>query len=215
MCHHYRAAATLPAHFVDEFSIRESQRRLFEDLAADLKDRGAWPLKTVPALRIDPSGELEVFAAEWGLLPGWWKPSDKTPKRSTFQRKTINARSETAASKPTFRDAWRRRRCLLPLEEFFERGHYFALDDTRPPMAFAGLWERWTGAADGDVHSVTLLTTEPNSDVRSVGHHRMPCLLTTPDERRRWLTEGADTTVDPLLRPIGDVRLAVRPSAGS
>ncbi|MEO1496199.1 MAG: SOS response-associated peptidase family protein [Planctomycetota bacterium] len=145
---------------------------------------------------------MEAFGAEWGLLPHWWKPSDKQPKRSAFQRKTINARSETAAEKPTFRDAMRKRRCLLPMDEFFERDHYFGVGE---PIAFAGLWESWCGE-DGEIETVTLLTTTPNSDVRGVGHHRMPVLLTTPDRRRDWIVSGAD---EEMHEPTQDGKLVV------
>lgn len=188
VCHHYRAADNLPADFVAEFSLRTNQRQAIDDLVAGMKDAGAWPLRSIPALRIDDTGELVAFAAEWGLLPRWWKPSDKTPNRAKFQRQTFNARSETANSKPTFRDAWKRRRCLLPVAQFFERDHYFG---TGEPIAFAGLWETWQGD-EAEVVTATLLTCEPNAEVTGVGHHRMPVLLTTPADRCRWLVEGAE-----------------------
>jgi putative SOS response-associated peptidase YedK len=209
VCHHYRNAKNLPADFVEEYHFRPDQRKYFDDIVHSLKDGGAWPLKTVPALRIDDAGELEAFGAEWGLLPRWWKPSDKQPKRAAFQRGTFNARSETAASKPTFRDAFKRRRCLVPFVEFHEREHYFGVrrGNEFEPMAFAGLWESWQGA-DADVLSVTFLTTEPNAKVASVGHDRMPLLLDTPEVRRRWLVDGAD---DEMLRPFRDGVLSIRP----
>lgn len=204
VCHHYRAAKFVPEHFVAEFSLKANQRTLFAELSAEQGEGGAWPLKPTPGLRVDADGELEAFAAEWGLLPFWWKPSDAAKKRSAFQRKTINARAETAAEKPTFRDAWKRRRCLLPCDEFFERGFYFGIGE---PMAFAGLWESWRGG-DGDAAtSCTLLTTEPCAEVRGVGHHRMPVLLTTPEERWRWLAADGDAA---LLRPLADGRLVSR-----
>lgn len=208
MCHHYLAADNLPEHFVAEFPLRTNQRKAIDDLVAGMKGAAAWPLRPVPGLRIDDAGELVAFSAEWGLLPRWWKPSDKTPKRSTYQRKTFNARSETAAEKPTFRDAWKRRRCLLPMAEFDEKGHYFGMGE---PIAFAGLWETWQGD-DAEVVTATLLTCEPNAEVRGVGHHRMPVLLTTPDDRRRWLVEGAEGPDDPLLRPLADGVLSVSPA---
>jgi len=218
MCHHFNNAAKLPSHFVAEYSLRAIQRTLFAELATASGDPGAWPLRTIPALRLDgegPGATLEVFAAEWGLLPGWWKPSERTAKRQAFQRQTINARSETAHEKPTFRDAMRRRRCLIPCGEFFERGHYFRLagnDKANPePIASAGLWEAWRDApSSGEpvtITTATLLTTEPNAEVRAVGHHRMPVLLTTPEARRAWLVEGASPV---LLAPLADGALVAR-----
>lgn len=205
MCHHYLAAKSVPERFVAEFSIRENQRALFTSVADSLKNGGAWPLSVVPALRVDPEGELEAFGAEWGLLPRWWKPSGKTPKRAKFQRQTFNARSETAATKPAFRDAWRHRRCLLPLLAFFEKDHFFGVGE---PMSFAGLWETWSGE-DGELTTATLLTCEPNAEVRGVGHHRVPVLLRTPEDRLAWLSSSDD---ERLVRPTENGVFAVRPA---
>ena len=126
-----------------------------------------------------------MVAAQWGLLPAWWKPSGKSASRNAFQRKTFNARSETVHEKPTFRSAFKTRRCLLPAVEFFEKGRYFHFPEHRP-FAFAGLWERWEGD-DELVETCTLLTTDPNQLVRDAGHHRMPVLLTTEAEYGLWL----------------------------
>ena len=180
MCHHYKGSRNPPAHLANEFSVRTNLYQL------TLPDKGFWPLSTVPVVRIDDAGNREMIAAEWGLLPFWWKPSDKTPKRTTFQRKCFNARSEDVHAKPTYREAFKRRRCLMPAEEFFERGHYFHLSDFRP-FAFAGLWERWRGGEGEVVDSCTILTTEPNELVRSVGHNRMPVLLTDEAQYAAWL----------------------------
>jgi putative SOS response-associated peptidase YedK len=136
-----------------------------------------------------------MVPAEWGLLPFWWKPSDKTPKRSAFQRKCFNAHSENVDVKPSFREAFkRRRRCLLPASEFFEEDHYVRFADERP-FAFAGLWESWQGGEGDTVESCTLLTTEPNELVRSVGHHRMPMLLASEVDWRQWLDPETESRV--------------------
>lgn len=203
MCHHYLAADDLPEGFVFAYSLSEDQRDAYVAYAGKLKHRGAWPLKQVPALRVDTGGDLQAFAPEWGLLPRWWKPSDKAPKRSAFQRRTINARSETVVEKPSYREAVAKRRCLLPMTEFLERGHYFGL---REPVALAGLWETWPGAEE-QITSCTLLTTEPNAEVLGVGHHRMPVLLTTPESREAWLTEGLNAATH---IPLESGRLIVR-----
>jgi putative SOS response-associated peptidase YedK len=180
MCHHYRGSRNPPAHLANEFSVRSNLYQL------EFPDNGYWPLDTVPIIRLDSAGTREMVPAEWGLLPAWWKPSDRAPKRSSFQRKTINARSEDVDAKPTYREAFKRRRCLLPAGEFFERGHYFRFADERP-FAFAGLWESWRGGEGEVVQSCTLLTTEPNELVRSIGHTRMPVLLSSEAEYRLWL----------------------------
>jgi putative SOS response-associated peptidase YedK len=142
-----------------------------------------------------------------GLLAFWWKPSDKTLKRTTFQRKCFNARSEDVDVKPSFREAFKRRRCLVVAHEFFEKGFYFHLPEHKP-FAFAGLCERWRGGEE-TVESCTLLTTVPNAEVQSVGHNRMPVMLTTEAEYARWLNpEAAERgPLEELMQPMPDGKL--------
>ena len=140
MCHHYKGSRNPPAHLADEFSVRSNQYQLL------LPDAGFYPLAQVA----DRAARRRRASARWSppsgaCLPFWWKPSDKTPKRTTFQRKCFNARSEDVDTKPTYREAFKRRRCLMPADEFFEKGHYFHLPDHRP-FAFAALWERGRAA---------------------------------------------------------------------
>ena len=204
MCHHYKGSRQPPEHLRDEFSIRSNQYHL--DFGA-----GFYPLSEVPIIRLDPAGEREMVGAEWGLLPLWWKPSDKTPKRAKFQRMCFNARSEDVEKKPTFRDAFKRRRCLLPGGEFEEKGHYFRFADDRP-FAFAGLWETWRGD-DELVVTCTMLTTEPNEIVRSVGHHRMPVLLANQADYALWLNPEATErgAVEHLFAPTDPALMTLRP----
>ncbi len=91
----------------------------------------------------------------------------------------------------------------LSVSEFMERDHYFGIGE---PAAFAGLWESWLGE-DGEIETATLLTTEPNAEVQGAGHHPMPVLLATPEDRRDWLIGGAD---ERLVTPFVDGALAVR-----
>ena len=170
-----------------------------------------YPLKRVPIVRVDSDGP-ELVPAEWGLLPNWWKPSDRTPKRTAFQRRTFNARSETAHEKPSFREAFKSRRCLLPGTAFFEKGHYFFLQD-RHPFAFAGLWENWTAEGE-DVLSCTMLTTKANEAVRSVGHDRMPVMLTTPETRGLWLSPDVAEKdhLEVLFQPLSPEYLKFEPA---
>lgn len=190
MCHHYIGVRNRPAHLVDEFSVRTNLYQL------TLPDEGFYPLAHVPIVRLNDAGEREAAPAEWGFLPGWWKPSDRTPARASFQRKCINARCEDVEVKPTYRDSFRRRRCLLPAEEFFERGHYFHLADRRP-FAFAGLWDRWHDADGSILETCTLLTTEANAAVAAVGHPRMPVIFFDEADYSRWLN-GEITERPPL-----------------
>lgn len=200
MCHHYiiRAArnGSWNPEWDNEFSLRSNLYQL------PLPELGFYPLAMTPIIRLDRAGEREMVAAQWGFLPAWWKPSEKTTTPAAFQRKCINARSEEVDAKPTYRDAFRRRRCLMPAEEFFERGHYFHLADRRP-FAFAALWESWRDAGDEVVESCTLLTTEPNEAVRAVGHNRMPVVLSDKTQYARWLDPERPerAAVEDLLTP--------------
>ncbi|MCC6491796.1 MAG: SOS response-associated peptidase [Pirellulales bacterium] len=196
MCHHYIGVRSRPEHLADEFSLRTNLYQL------TLPDEGFYPLAAVPLIRLDDAGQREMTAAEWGFLPGWWKPSDRTPKRAAFQRKCINARSEDVQVKPTYREAFRRRRCLMPAEAFFERGHYFHLAGRRP-FAFAALWDRWRDADGTALDTCTLLTTEANAAVAAVGHPRMPVVLMNEERYEQWLNPEISERLqlEELLRP--------------
>lgn len=147
----------------------------------------------------------------WGLLPGWAENSAGT-------QRPINARSETAASKPTFREAYRRRRCLIPADGYYEwqatgrdkQPYFFSLCD-EPLFAFAGLYEHWKGASGQSgaeaIDSCTILTTEANEMMREF-HDRMPVILESRDYEA-WLDptcEDADV-VAPLCRPLPSERM--------
>jgi putative SOS response-associated peptidase YedK len=150
-------------------------------------------VRVVTSERMVPSRELALL--HWGLIPFW----AKDPK---IGARMINARSETAAEKPAFRAAFRRRRCLVVADGFYEwqktdRGKqpfYVRLRDGRP-FAFAGLWEHWKGpesvSGSGDpaqstaIESCTLLTTTPNDLLRRI-HNRMPVIL-HPADYDLWL----------------------------
>lgn len=120
---------------------------------------------------------------QWGLIPNW--------ARAGF-RGLINARAETVAEKPSFRASFARRRCLIPADGFYEwssedgvkQPYRFALTD-RSVFCFAGLWDRWTDPQGHTLQTCTILTTEPNDEVRSI-HNRMPVIL-HPEDEARWL----------------------------
>ena len=185
----------------DEFEVSEAAA------ACELGPRyNVAPSQDILALRADASGDRQLAVLHWGLIPSWSK------QRSTGYR-MINARSETAAEKPSFREALRKRRCIVPIEGFYEwqappKGtkqakvpHFFRHPEGRG-LAIAGLWESWTDVATGEVvESCTLLTTEANRDVRPV-HHRMPVFL--PDsEFARWLDPACEDVqqIESLLVP--------------
>jgi putative SOS response-associated peptidase YedK len=196
MCHHYRGARTPPEHLANVFSARTNLRQLL------LPDASYYPTNPVPVVRMDDQGERELVEMEWGFLPSWWKPKNEKDKPKAYQRMCFNARSEDIETKSTYRSAFKSRRCLLPGVEFEEKKHMFSLPDKRL-FAFAGIWESWN---DGIVVSCSMLTTEPNAEVRSVGHHRMPVLRTSEAEYAAWLNPEIVERgpLEALMRPLAD-----------
>jgi len=163
------------------------------------------PTQPVVAVRLAPDGgDREATLLTWGLVPFW-------ARDPAIGARMINARAETVAEKPAFRAAFRRRRCLIVADGFYEwqkpaggRGskqpYYVRLREGRP-FAFAGLWEHWEGTDGSAIESCTLLTTEPNDLLQAV-HNRMPVIL-SPQDYDLWLdttVQGSDP-LGPLLRP--------------
>ncbi len=152
------------------------------------------PTQPVAAVRTSPaSGERECVLLRWGLIPSW-------AVGARAGQGLLNACSETAAEKPSFRAAFRRRRCLVPADGFYEwqrgqrRSHPYAVrfKDERP-FAFAGLWERWLAPDGRPLETVALLTTAANELVRHI-HPRMPVILPA-EHYEAWL--------DPRLSDVG------------
>ena len=143
----------------------------------------------------------EMMFYKWGLLPSWAK--DKS-----MGARLINARSETVTEKPSFREAFKKRRCIIPADGFYEwkrtdgtkQPFFFRMRD-ESPFGFAGLWERWEGTGGEVIHSCTILTTEANEVLRPV-HDRMPVIL-HPDDYKLWLDGDARKLdlVREVLRP--------------
>ncbi|MAW59525.1 MAG: hypothetical protein CMJ94_01675 [Planctomycetes bacterium] len=154
----------------------------------------------------DEAGARLAEPARWGLLPHWAKDAN-------FGSKTFNARSETVAEKPSFRSAYRKRRCLVPSNGFYEwekRGGkkwpwYFHLPDQRL-FAFAGLWESWQDPEqEKEVRSFTILTLPAHADLERL-HHRMPLILETPERQEQWLAgarPGQEVQPPPPAQPVG------------
>jgi putative SOS response-associated peptidase YedK len=166
------------------------------------------PTQPVVAVRIADAAR-QALRLRWGLIPSWAKDAKLAQ---------INARSETAADKPMFRAAFRKRRCLIPASAFYEwqamggkRKQPFCirLADEKP-FAFAGLWERWHGP-DGDVESCCILTTEANELVQPI-HDRMPVIM-DPQHFDQWLDPaGHDAAaLVSLLRPFAAERMRAYP----
>ncbi len=163
------------------------------------------PTQEAPVVRAAPGGGREVAMLRWGLVPSW-------AKDAKIGTKMINARAEGLAQKPAFREAFGRRRCLVPATGFFEwqgapgRKQPFAVTVPEQPLfAFAGLWECWKGAERAPLDSYTIVTTEANPQVARI-HDRMPVIL-RPAQWDAWLA-GTPEEARALLAPYaGEVAL--------
>lgn len=159
------------------------------------------PSQPVAAGRVLPDGSgREIALLRWGLVPSW-------AKDPAVGERMINARAETVAEKPSFRSAFRRRRCLVPADGFYEwrkapgRKHpYFIRFRDERPFAIASLWERWEGPDGSAVETCALITTAANEAVSPI-HDRMPVIL-DPNDYDLWLDPAlqAKEALLPLLR---------------
>jgi putative SOS response-associated peptidase YedK len=145
------------------------------------------PTQDVAAVRLagdDPKPHFTLF--RWGLIPSW-------AKDVSIGARLINARAETVAEKPAFRHAFRRRRCLIPADGFYEwekrpdggKQPWRVTLEGGVPFAFAGLWEHWTGADGSEIESCTIVTTDAAAGIAKI-HARMPVIL-DPSDFSAWL----------------------------
>ena len=161
------------------------------------------PQSLQPVVRLDSeTGKRELAIMRWGLIPFF-------AKDAKIAYSTINARAETVATSPVFREPMKRRRCLVPATGFYE---WQALDKkSKQPwaieladgnlFAFAGLWDRWKDKATGQpLETYTIITTDPNELLEPI-HNRMPVIL-SPQDYSRWLDPGEPSQLPiDLLRP--------------
>jgi len=166
------------------------------------------PTQAVPIVRF-AEGKRQFALVRWGLIPSWVKD----PR--TFSL-LINARGESVIEKPAFRAAMRRRRCLFPADGFYEwkeeggrKRAYFVRPKSGGPMAFAGLWETWTGPNGEEQETAAIVTTKANQTCAAV-HDRMPMIL-EPADYDLWLDcANVDTeTAAALIRPAPDDLLEI------
>jgi putative SOS response-associated peptidase YedK len=164
------------------------------------------PTQAVPVIRQHPKEPIrQISTMRWGLIPHWSKDASSAAS-------TINARSETAATKPAFRDPLKFRRCLTPADGFYEwkrtgtakQPFCFEVNDGEL-FAFAGLWDGWKDANGNWVKTCSILTTTPNA-VTSAIHDRMPVILDR-DSYDLWL--------DPVMNNAGVVSELLKPLDGS
>lgn len=168
------------------------------------------PTQTVLCIR-ESAGKRQADMLRWGLVPSW-------AKDLAIGNRMINARSETAAEKPSFRRAWKSRRCLIPTDGFYEweklggqkKQPWFIHASDHEPFALAGLWESWKAKPDANsdgeaestiVETFTILTTAANEDISEI-HDRMPVII-PPESHATWLSESAS---------LGQLQTLTKPS---
>lgn len=164
------------------------------------------PTQDVACVRVGESGASELAWLRWGLVPFW-------AKDLKIGAKMINARSETVDSKPSFRNAFKQRRCLVISDGYFEwkkmpdgkQPFYITATENAGAFCMAGLWELWTDKSNGqDIQTCTVLTTDANNSLGSI-HDRMPVVIGQQD-REFWLDNSfCDTTkLKSLLKPAAE-----------
>lgn len=154
------------------------------------------PTQPIAIVRLS-EGERHFALVRWGLIPSWVKD----PKSVSLM---FNARGETAAEKPAYKAAMKRRRCLVPADGFYEwkrdgdrkRPHWIRRRDSKP-LAFAGLWETWTGPNGEELETAAIVTTAANDTLKPL-HDRMPVVV-PPDAFGLWLDPNADLKIAAAL----------------
>ena len=169
------------------------------------------PTQFVAAVR-ETGGPREVAMLYWGLVPSW-------AKEKSIGARMINARSETLAEKPSFRNAYKRRRCIVLADGYYEwqrsgaiKQPYFISFAAGAPFGMAGLWERWRDPGSGELlESCCIVTTSPAPSVAHV-HDRMPVII-PPDAYSEWLDpdNAATDRLARLLVPCEAPGLQARP----
>lgn len=168
------------------------------------------PTQSTAVVRLTPGGGRELALLRWGLIPPWAKDAG-------IGAGLINARADTLAVKPSFRAAYRRRRCLVPADGFYEwqapasgkgaKRPYLIARADRETFAFAGLWEPWQDPSQS-IESFAVVTTDANATLKAI-HHRMPAIL-DPGDYAAWL-DPAYESAGALLKPVSDDALIATP----
>ena len=163
------------------------------------------PTQEAPVIRMDAQRERALALLRWGLVPSW-------SKDPSIGGRMINARAETVTEKPAFRNAFRRRRCLVPADGYYEwkseggrKQAYLLQLGSGEPFAMAGLWESWRSLEGEVAETFAIVTTEASGTARQV-HDRMPVILAQRDYEA-WL---AGTDPEALLRPRSGAAFTAR-----
>ncbi len=192
----------------------EALRRAFGVTGAPLNLAPRWniaPTTDCLVVRCAQDGARRFATLRWGLVPAWARDAGGASRM-------INARGETVADKPAYREAFRRRRCLVPADGFYEWPE--TGEDRRPvlfrradlaPFAFAGLWERWRQPDGTALETFTIVNTEATGAMRAF-HHRVPIVLDSA-QQRLWLDPAADPAplvAGPAFEDFEAIRVGTR-----
>ncbi len=186
----------------------EAMESLFEADARGLPETGprhnVCPTQLIPAVVAGEDGRL-IVPMRWGLIPKWYKSPTDGPL-------LINARAETVADKPAFREAARARRCLIPASGFFEwtsgesgKEPWYIHPAQGEAMAMAGVWQRWTSPGGESLTTTAIVTCAANQALSKL-HHRMPVVL-APRDWGLWLGEQGKGAAA-LMQPAPEEALA-------
>ena len=154
-------------------------------------------------------GARHFALVRWGFIPSWVK--EVKPGKPL-----INARGETVMEKPSFRNAMRRRRCLVPADGYYEwsgaegrKVPFFVQAADKGLFALAGLWEHWMGTDGSELETAVLMTIAPNAELATI-HDRMPVII-APEDYETWLTGEVEDAAR-LIRPAPDGSLVMEPT---
>ncbi|MDG2380689.1 MAG: SOS response-associated peptidase [Pirellulaceae bacterium] len=170
------------------------------------------PTQSTPVVRVATAqSPRQLVALRWGLVPFW-------AKEVGIGSRMINARAETLASKPSFRNAFKKRRCLVPTDGYFEwkkagktKQPFYIRKTDQTPFAMAGLWESWHTGKEDAVESFTIITTQANDAMASI-HDRMPVIV-APDNYEMWIDPEfkGQASLEAILQPYEPEDLTVTP----
>lgn len=175
------------------FALKETPKQLAEHFhfVGGFNFLPSWniaPSSRICSITTDDDGSRHLRLMRWGLIPSW-------AKDATIGNKLANARGETIAEKPSFRAAFKSRRCLIPASGFYEwkaEGKYkqpwYVSLKSGDPMAFAGIWETWHPKEGETIESCCIITTDANALMQPI-HDRMPVIL-NPEQWETWLSQN-------------------------
>jgi len=177
------------------------------------------PTLEIYMVRQSVANELELATASWGLI-GHWHKDDATARAS--QSHAINARRESIFEKPTFRDSFRKRRCLIPADGYYEwatadgsykpKQPFYISREDKKSLALAGIWSQWRSPTGKIIHSAAIITREAVGTLAGI-HHRMPVLMPR-DRWQQWLDTAerdTETLISLMEFPAPDAGLTPHP----